>query len=212
MDYTYLHAATPMLEEGSNLNMQTASKIINKLKLSNYLPGLQADKRFTKLLKIKHFKSKDHHLPLGANFPFESLSSSAKKQLFKTYTRILKYPKAHSYKRMVLDRLFVINDPQYRLKAIEFLLAHPFRDSNEILDKMSLKYLPELQTISGNSDLRVAIRACELIAKTSLLGRPAAPALKKLLKTRRDFTIRIALICALAEIKDKSSIPLIKIL
>ena len=210
MDYNYLRAAIPLLEKGSNLNMQAASEIINKLALPNYLPELQADKRFSKLLKAKHLKSKDHHLPFGACFPFESLSATAKKQLFKTYTRILKYPKAHSYKKMVLDRILAINDPQYKLKAIEFLLAHPFRESNKILDRMSLKYLPELQTIAGNDDLRVAIRACELIGRTSLLGHPAGPALKELLKTRNDFTIRIALICALAEIKDKSSIPLIK--
>jgi hypothetical protein len=208
-DYDYTPGAMILLSKGSNLNMRNARHILKmNLKQSFLDRKSYLDKKFAKLLMENYFSSKKH--TLASLFTFEDLPTQVQKKLFAYYTKLMKRRGYYSEKKAVAKKLLCIESHKYRRKAIRLLLVSYPQRSDEILQEVSLEWLLDLVKVASGKDSISGVKACQLIGTTSLLGKSAAPGLKKLLKTTKDFTIKIAAICALAEIGDRSSIPQIK--
>jgi hypothetical protein len=200
-------SAFPLLCGNSNLSIRNARAIVNKNagmpKYWKYKPV----KKFGKLIKKKQCENING---IGSYFPFESLTPIAQKTLFETYASRIRKTRMQVDRQAALEKLMQIKSPKYKMKSIKFLMELNSRDGNKALEGISLKWLPELMKVANGKYPMLGVKACQIIGMMSLLGRPAAPGLKKLLNTTKDFTIKIAAICALAEIGDRDSIPLIK--
>ena len=169
------------------------------------------ESKFGKLLPEKLLKfTNTVSLPFGSCFPFESLSPSGRKTLFSTYSYIIRRKGGEVQKQAVIKRLLSIKSPKYRKKTIKLLMEVKSRQAKEALQAISLPWILELLQIAGGKDPELGVKACQLIGITSVFGKAVVPELKRLLKTTKDFTIKIASICTLAEIGDRSSISLIK--
>lgn len=208
-NYNYTPGAMILLSKGSNLNMNNARYILKMNLKQSYMDKKKClDKKFVKLLMENYFSSKEHILESAFNF--EDLPSQLQKKMFAYYIKLMKRKGYYSDKQAVAKKLLCIKSNKYREKAIRLLLESYPERSDEILQEVSLEWLPDLIELINGEDPELGIKACQLIGTTSLLGKSAAPKLKKILKTTKDFTIKIAVICALAEIGDRASIPLLK--
>lgn len=218
IDNNYLKDGAGLINKGSKLSKQNARLVLNNISTTIEIsqrrmpvPVYEPEPKFGKLLPEKLLKfTNTVSLPFGSCYPFESLSSSGRKTLFATYSDIIKRKKSVFQKKAVIKRLLSIKSPKYRKKTIKLLMEIKSRRADEALQAISLEWLPELLKIAGGKDPELGVKACQLIGITSVFGKSVVPKLKNLLKTTKDFTIKTASICALAEIGDKSSIPLIK--
>jgi hypothetical protein len=199
-----------LLLKGSKLSEQNARYILeNSQTLSSY--QVEMEPKFAKLLPEKYFIAVNTvSLPFAASFPFESLTPEGQKTLFAAYAEVMKKKGYLTQKTAVVKELSKLESPVYRNKTIKLLMENESRPGDEALQALTLEWLPELLTVAAGKDPSLAMKACELIGKTSLLGRAAAPKLRELLDAKNNFTVKIAAICALAEIGDKDSIPIIK--
>ena len=209
-DKSYLQNCTGLLLKGSKLSEKNACDILENSP-NLYYDKAEMEPRFAKLLPKKYFTlSSTLRLPLAAAFPFETLPPEGQKSLFDAYAGVMKKKGYLTQKTATTKKLSLLKSPVYRRKTIKLLMETESRPGDKALQVVSLKWLPELLTVAGSDDPVLAVKACELIGKTSILGKSAAKGLKSVLKNTKDFTVKIAAICALAEIGDRSSIPLLK--
>lgn len=203
-DINFWEGTLGLLEKGSDLNMQSASIILAKNMVLPLRYKLDFSPKFAKLLQKKNFRG------IAALFPFESLTPEGQKALFAVYAEVMKKNDALLHKTVIVEKLSKLKSPVYRSETIKLLMGNESQPGDDALQALSLEWLPELLTVAAGKDLTLAVKACELIGKTSLLGKAAAPKLRELLDAKNNFTVKIAAICALAEIGDKDSIPRIK--
>jgi HEAT repeats len=147
-------------------------------------------------------------------FPFEALSAKTQQALFKLY--ISNIENIGMTCKTAFKALIKIKSPQYKNRLAKHLLkqivSSPInrRSCEEALLAIALDTLPEIIKIAGENDDELSIKACELLASMSVFAKSAAPELRKLLQSKRHFTVKIAAMCALAEIGDKTSLPRLK--
>ncbi len=194
----------------SNLDFKIASRILDvKFKPSKYW-RIKLNPKFAKLVD-GHNKTSFYVAPF---FPFESLTPQMQKKLFIYYLK--KVEEKGRKNCEYFENLLLIKSQKYRDKLVRQLLKqHVYGHVNNTqcsyaLQRLAPFTLPELVKIAGEKDSRMARRACELIGTMSLYGKPAAKGLEQVLQNTKRFTIKIAVILALARIGSRESIPVIE--
>ncbi len=194
----------------SNLDLKTASHILQVITES---PGgwkLRPNVKFAKLVDGHD----DISFRVAKFFPFESLSPQMQEKLFIYYLKKVEEKGRENCE--YFENLLQITSQKYRDKLVRQLLKqHVYGHVNNTacgyaLQRLAPFVLPELVKISGEDDSKMAKRSCELIGAMSLYGKPAAKGLEQVLQTSKRFTIKIAVILALARIGSRESIPVIE--
>ena len=189
-----------LLYEKSNLSILNAQRILNVLtaKTSKYdyfqdyrngkKPHIYS--RYARLLTISDFSRnpKSTQALAGLCSP-EDLNRSLLQALLASENYKKRHPEAYLKAQKLLDK------------------GRNYFDESE-----GLENLPRLiKILEKNPSESMIYKVCDVLKPLSLYGRPAGLALRELLKKEKlDFTSRIAIMCTLAEIGDKESIPLLK--
>jgi hypothetical protein len=208
MDLICWNSAFALLCAKSNLSQENAVRIINKNAGVPKNWTCKPNPKFVKLIKPANFSSRiSDKMPLGFSFPLNSLPPETLDFALKEYISIIKDPKRKDWNlgKIALENIMSLKSEPRRLKVIRELIHS---NSLKPLQALSLEYLSELLKIASEKDPIAAVRACQAISSNGCLAISAAPELRKILNTQDDFTIKIAAMCALAEIGDKSSIKL----
>ena len=189
-----------LLYEKSNLSILNAKKILNVLTaktskydcLRDYRHGKKPHiySRYARLLTISDFtRNPKSTQALTSLCSPEDLDKSLLRALLTSQDYKKRHPEAYLKAQKILDE-----------------------DRNYFDESDGLENLPRLiKILEKNPSESVIYKVCDVLKPLSLYGKPAGPALRELLKEEKlDFTSRIAIMCTLAEIGDKESIPLIK--
>jgi hypothetical protein len=200
------YLVSDMLYEKNNLNISYARKIIEALssKKSSYRgPGAYSSRRrhyhipkyYGKLLTLSNFKQNPEAVQaIANNCSPEDLDKFLLQALAANENYQKKYPKAYKETHKFLN-----------WGKLDF-------SKSDFSESDSLQNLPHfIKMLKEDLSEKNIRKICKVLKPLSLYGKPTAPALRNLLKKEKlDFLTKISIMCTLAEIGDKESIPLIK--
>jgi hypothetical protein len=152
-------------------------------------------------------------LPIGE---VSCLNADLLQKIFDEYLKMLE--SNNSATRLAsLRKLRIFVGTKMQHKAVGALLDElkDLNDNNRLVARASLKAMGtritnDLLTAISGKDTLSAVEACNIIAVMSVLGKPAGTALRESLRKTKDWTVKMAIIRALALVGDRDALPDIK--
>ncbi len=207
--YTKWPVALTFLTGNSNLNETNAQMIISKNYNKFPPPDLRLQQRFAKLVPPK-----PNFAYLAMQFNFAKLQPNTKKMLVNyIFSHIERLQRKQQ--QAMLDYLTTVQDRQYQAIIVRKLFKLSLATANTRYIDCLMRFDPDifpllLKVAKTTGDNDAIIKACRIIAGSSLYGQSATAELQAILNDKYIFTVKMAAMVALAQIGDKSAIPLIK--
>ncbi len=208
-----LSSSLELLCGNSNLSDENALRIMRASGVyAGYLTR-RPNKKFAALLT----PGNNGDLVPAQMFPFEILSPAIQKALYDNYIAQIRRDGNFSGH---CRKLLKIKSPVYRRKMVRDLLplvpSHLVRADSRyifmrynivsVLQSIAPFVIPELIRLANEPDAETGVKACQLLGSLGADGKEAVPALRKLLKSNDNFTVKIAAMTALVGIGDRQSI------